>query len=509
MPATLGILDALVLVITLLLAIGIGILGRGRQRDLDAYFLGDRNLPWWAILGSIVATETSAATVLSVPSQGLGDTGLRFLQLPLGLICGRCVVIYLLLPLYFRGQLSTAYQVLHNRFGLATSRVASAVFLISRNLGDGLRLYLAGLVLAAILDWPLSLACITVGSLTILYTWWGGLRSIVWNDCVQWCIYMLGGIAIFAVLLRVLPDGWQTLWDHGQQTGKWQWLEWDWRQPYSFWGGVFGGLVLSMGTHGVDHLMVQRYLSARSQRDAALAIFLSGFVVALQFALFVVIGIALAAYYQSVPTAVTPPDRSDQVLLHFVLHVFPAGTGFVGLLLAAIFAASMSTLSSSLNASASAVMHDFWLVSSRSPTGPHLTALAPAANTADAQRHLRISRGLTLLFGVLQIAIAIQAQFLTATVIDNALKIAGFSGGLLLGVFLLGLSRRPLSQTAAIGAMAITAALLGAIEMFGPAWGLTVGVPWLALLATSTTVTLGYLLDAFSQTRQHKPNQAS
>lgn len=513
MLATIGTLDGLVLVTTLLLAIGIGILGRGRQRTLDAYFLGDRNLPWWAILGSIVATETSTATVLSVPGQGIGDTGLRFLQLALGLILGRCVVIYLLLPLYFRGQLSTAYQVLRERFGLATSRVASAVFLISRNLGDGLRLYLAGLVLATILDWSLSWACIVVGSVTILYTWWGGLRSIVWNDCVQWCIYMLGAFVILAVLVQELPDGLTTLWEHGQQTGKWQWLEWDWRHPYSFWGGVFGGLVLSMATHGVDHMMVQRYLSARSQRDATWAIFLSGFVVAFQFALFVVIGIALAAYYQSVPTAPSPPDRLDQVLVHFVVHVFPAGTGFVGLLLAAIFAASMSTLSSSLNASASAVIHDFWLAATPAGTADHATEQSPQSNAPAGRQLVQVSRGLTLVFGVLQIAIAIQAQYLTASVIDNALKIAGLSGGLLLGVFLLGISRQQRDpqipdqvagdQVAAITALTITASILLGVETIGPVYGFTVGVPWLALVAVALTLTVGHLTYWIVQ-RSHK-----
>ncbi len=185
-----GIVDWAVLIIALVVSIVVGICLRGRARTLDSYLLGDRSLPWWAILGSIVATETSTATVLSIPGHGLSSTGLRFLQLPLGLICGRCLVVIFLLPLFYSGQLSSAYQVLRTRFGLATSRAASGLFLITRSLGDGLRLYLAALVIREVLGWDLALACCSVAAATISYTIFGGMRSIVWNDCIQWCIYM-------------------------------------------------------------------------------------------------------------------------------------------------------------------------------------------------------------------------------------------------------------------------------------------------------------------------------
>jgi solute:Na+ symporter, SSS family len=480
MGSQIGPLDWAVLIAALVAAVGVGLsLGR-RQTTLETFFLGDRALPWWAILGSIVATETSTATVLSVPGHGLDGTGLRFLQLPLGMFCGRLLVVWLLLPLFFRGQLSSAYQVLRVRFGLATSQAAAGLFLLTRNLGDGLRLYLAALVIHQMLGWSIPLGCVVVGTITMVYTVFGGMRSIVWNDCLQWFIYTVGGVVSLLVIIWLLPEGWATVWQHGQQQGKWQWIDGRWDQSYNLWGGVLGGMVLSMGTHGTDHMMVQRYLSATSQRAAGWALAWSGVVVFAQFALFVVIGIALASFYESGLTDQPRPLKSDQVFSHFILHVFPKNTGLVGLMLAAIFAASMSTLSSSLNASASSVVHDFWLPRSATATSPSLG------------RQLWVTRGLTVVFGMLQIGIGIQAQYLAASVIDNSLRLAGFSGGLLLGLFLLGITTRQVGQTAALVAVSSAAVCLGGLELLGPIWNLRVGVPWLAFMGTAITMGVGW-----------------
>jgi SSS family solute:Na+ symporter len=478
-----GYLDWTVLILALVISISVGLGLRGRDRTLDSYLLGGRNLPWWAILGSIVATETSTATVLSIPGHGISSTGLRFLQLPLGLICGRCLVVVFLLPLFYSGQLSSAYQVLRARFGLATSRAASGLFLITRSLGDGLRLYLAALVIQEVLGWDLAIACLFVTVATTTYTIVGGMRSIVWNDCIQWCIYMLGGIVSLGAIVNMLPEGWGSVWEHGQRYQKWQLFEFDWRQSYSFWSGFIGGMVLSMGTHGTDQMMVQRYLSARSQREAAVALVASGFVVWLQFALFIVIGIALASYYELVGDLANMPKKPDQVFAHFIVHVFPANTGLVGLMLAAIFAASMSTLSSSLSASASAVMHDFVL-----PAAEQNTFWTPP-------RLFLLTQGLTLGFGVIQMLIGIQAQYFSASVIDNSLKIAGFSGGLLLGLFFLGSATKQVGQSAAlIGAMLAAATLL--LCEFGGVLSQPLGVPWLALIGASVTILGGWAIQS-------------
>ena len=344
MSSAIGAVDVIVLVVAVGCSIALGLYLSGKNTSVEAYLLGDRSLPWWAILGSIVATETSTATVLSVPGEGFGPTGMRFLQMAMGYICGRWLVVQLLLPLYFRGTLSSAYQVLGLRFGEQAKRTASLIFLVARNLGDGLRLYLAASVLQILVGWPLPLSAIVVGAVTIVYTYFGGMRSVVWNDCIQFVIYMLGGIASVFVIVANIPGGWSALWEFCEVNNKLQVLDFDWNAKYSFWGGLFGGAFLTIGTHGTDQMMVQRYLSARSQGDAGRALLASGFVVLAQFALFLFIGIELAAYYAQANLA-SMPEKADQVFAHFIIHVFPKNTGLVGLMLAAIMAAAMSTLS--------------------------------------------------------------------------------------------------------------------------------------------------------------------
>ncbi len=336
MLTTIGWIDLLVLAASLAAVVLIGLKARGDVRDLDSYLLGDRNLPWWAILGSIVATETSTATVLSVPGIAFGPVGMRFLQIAIGYVVGRVVVVQVLLPLYFQGRLFTAYQVLEQRFGSRTRRAASALFLVTRNLGDGLRLFLAALVLQQLTGWPFAGSIVVMGAVTILYTYLGGMRSVVWNDCLQLLIYMIGAVAIVFVIAFRIPGGWTEWLEFAEAHDKLRVFEFtlSWSDPYNFWAGLLGGAVLTIGTHGTDHMFVQRYLSARSRSDAGRAIVLSGIVVLFQFALFLMIGTGLACYYSGIPDVVF--DRTDQVFPHFLAHEFPANTGLVGLLLAAI-----------------------------------------------------------------------------------------------------------------------------------------------------------------------------
>src|SRR3954471_19337582 len=299
----LGWLDIIVLALYLASAIVIGIAVSGRAKGLEAYLLGDRDLPWWAILGSIVATETSTATVISVPGKAYGPDGMRFLQLALGYVIGRAVIVRVLLPLYFQGKLFTAYQVLERRFGGLTKRAASLLFLVTRNLGDGLRLFLTAIVLQRLAGWDFVTSVIVMGIVTMFYTFFGGMRSVVWNDCIQFIVYVVGGVAAVFVLAANIPGGWNEIIQFGGEHGKFN--VFDFRttlsDPYTFWAGLFGGAVLTIGTHVTDHMMVQRYLSARSQQDAGRAILASGFVVLAQFALFLFIGVELAAFYARHP----------------------------------------------------------------------------------------------------------------------------------------------------------------------------------------------------------------
>lgn len=497
MPLSIGTIDAIVMLSAVAMSIAIGLRLSGKNDSVESFLVGNRNLPWWAILGSIVATETSTATVLSVPGAGYGPVGMRFLQITFGLLLGRAIVAGVLLPLFFQGRLFSAYEVLERRFGPGVRRSASLLFLVTRNIGDGLRLFLAAIVLHKLVGWNFASSVIAIGSITILYTYFGGMKSVVWNDCIQFVVYMFGGIATVFVIVSQIDGGWPTFWQFAAAQSKLTVLQfspspsdtrtfatWLLSEPFTFYAGLIGGAFLSLGTHGTDQMMVQRYLSARSQQDAARAVLLSGVVVMLQFALFLFIGVQLACFYDQ--HAQTMFEKSDEVYAHFIVHSFPRNTGLVGLMLAAILAAAMSTLSSSLNASASAVLNDFYL---------------PLKNTTPpASQLLSTTRRLSLMFGVLQIGIGIWAITLDASVVSNSLTIAGYSAGLLLGVFLLGILTQSVSGKQTLLGASCGLLVLLSVQFVLPHFtqsdtlesGLRVAWPWYAALGSCVTFGAGW-----------------
>lgn len=492
MTANLGLIDTLVLIAAIIGAIVVGLRASGKTNSVEAFLLGNRNLPWWAILGSIVATETSTATVLSLPATAFGPTGMKFLQIAFGYILGRTIVVYLLLPLFFQGKLFSAYEVLEKRFGRLTKSFSSILFLVARNLGDGLRLFLAAIVLQKLVGWPFWTSALTIGAVTILYTYFGGMRSVVWNDCIQLLIYLAGGIVTVFVIASLTQGGWAEFWRYAQDSGKlttWQplpskdttdtFLYWLISEPYSLWAGLIGGAALTLGTHGTDQMMVQRYLSARSQRDAARAVFWSAFVVLFQFALFLFIGVQLACYYSLQPEVTF--EKADEVYAHFIINSFPQNTGLVGLMLAAILAAAMSTLSSSLNASASAVLNDFYLPSQKSEPDP--------------AKLLSLSKWLCVFFGLLQIGIGLGATTLppNSTVVSNALTIAGYSAGLLLGLFALGVLTKRVAEIHALTGAFVGLITLLTIQFVLPIFEFKVAWPWFALVAATVTYTVALI----------------
>jgi len=481
-----GQVDAAILVAYLLGVVALGIwLGRG-QRDLADYLLAGRNLAWWTVLLSIVATETSTVTFLSVPGISYdprhGD--LLFLQLTVGFILGRFLVVLLLLPHYFRGEMFTAYQVLHGRFGGATKQTASLLFLASRNLSDGLRLYLTAIVLERLLGIDLAVSIVVIGAATIVYTLLGGMRSVVWNDCVQFVVYMAGALVAGWVLVDAVPDGWRQIADFARDRGKLELFDFglDFRRPYTFWSGLVGGTFLAMATHGTDQMMVQRYLAAGSRRKAAFALGASGFVIAAQFAVFLLVGIGLASYYHLHPAEATF-QKNDEAFAAFIVDHMPMGAK--GLTLAAVFAAAMSTLSSSLNSSAAAAVSDFYR-----PAVERIRNLPGQGGKSLRERSprhfLRVSRVLTLAFGLLQIGVALAGRHLARSVVDSVLAIASFTTGAVLGVFLLGVLTRWVSQSAALAGLVGGLAVMSVVALATPvAW------PWYAVIGSTATFLIG------------------
>jgi solute:Na+ symporter, SSS family len=486
---SIGVLDLVVVVVYLAGTTVLGVwLGRA-QRDARDYFVASHAIPWWAVLISVVATETSALTFISIPSLAyLGD--FTFLQVAAGYILGRIVVAFTLLPRYFQGDLVTAYALLERRFGLATRRFASVVFMVTRALADSVRVFATAIPISLILGsvvaprYVMPLAIVVLGALTIVYTYHGGMRAVIWTDVLQTGVYLVGGIAAVVLLGRSVDGGWPAIFSHASAAGKLRLIDLSPRldRPYTLWGGVIGGAFLSMASHGADQLIVQRLMAASSLRDARRALIGSGIAVLAQFTLFLAIGTGLFAFYHGRVFG-TP----DAVFPTFILERMPPG--LVGLILAAILAATMSTHSGAINSLAASTTHDIYLpITRRSPEDPAV---------------LRAGKRFTLVWGVVLTGGALLYRQQGTPVVAVALTIASFTYGGLLGGFFLGLWwRRALQRDAIIG-MAIGIAAMAFIVFAKQisAWvpGLahalapfaTISFPWYVLIGTTITLAAG------------------
>jgi SSS family transporter len=464
-----------------------------RQRDLKTYFVGGRDVGWGLVLISIVATETSTVTFLSVPGLSFREGGnCTFLQLAIGYIIGRLAIAWLLLPQYFRGECFSAYELLRDRFGPAVQRVASATFIVTRTIADGLRLFLTALLLRQFTGWDMTMSVLVMGIATIVYTYLGGMQAVIWTDLIQFVIYILGALVAVVFIVNLVPGGFEAIRSIGSDAGKFQVIDSTatFAQPYVLWAGVIGGAFFSMASHGADQIMVQRYLCARSLGQARAALILSGFVVLLQFALFLFIGIGLYAVHQSGELPLPTGTRNDEVFGIFIVNDLPVG--MIGLVIAAVLAAAMSTLSSSLNSSATAMMSDFYRPLARGKTDRH---------------YLLVSKSATAVFGVAQMGVALTAYGLGSerSVIDQVLAVAGLTIGLILGVFLIGTFHRSIAPRAVLVGLLVgltTVLTVWALSEFRshmpePLNGFQLAWPWFAPLGAITTFGVALLANVY------------
>jgi SSS family solute:Na+ symporter len=461
-----------------------GLLLGGRQHDASDYFLGHRGLPWWALMLSVVATETSAITVISLP--GIAARGnLTFLQIGLGYVVGRLGVAGWLLPGYFQGTQDTAYERLERRFGPRARRTASGVFLLTRALADCVRIFATAIPLALLTRWNLAVGIAVIGMVTLVYAGIGGLRAVVWVDVLQLGVYLLGGVATLVVALH-LAGGAGAL-TRAWQAGKLVALDFhpSWTVLYTFWGGLVGGAFLTAASHGTDHLIVQRLLAARNLRDAQRALVGSGVFVLVQFALFLFVGTSL--WLAGADTGL----RSDALYPAFIMHALPAG--LAGLVIAGILAAAMSSHASAVNALASATTYDFY---------------APLTGRRDPGHLLQVGRALTLVWTVVLVAGAMAFRDQGTPVVQLALSIASVTYGSLLGTYVLGglwprARERDAVWAIAVGALVMTPVVLGAVIPGVPAgWRWLPGLawPWYVPLGTAVTVTAGIVAAALPST---------
>ena len=492
-------LNALDIVVIIAYLLGITLLGiwvGRRQRDAKDYFVADREIPWWAVMFSIVASETSALTFISIP--GLAYIGnLGFLEIATGYLVGRIVLAYTLLPRYYEGNLVTAYALLEKRFGLGARRFTSIVFMVTRGMADSVRVFATAVPIALIIG-PLlpraavmPVAVLVLGTLTIIYTIRGGMRAVVWTEIVQASVYLFGGAAAVVLVGHLVSGGWSAILATAGAAHKLQIISWytGFDQPHTVFAGVLGGAFLSMASHGADQLIVQRLLSARSLKSAQAAVIGSGVAVIIQFALFLILGIGLWALYGgrtfSIPDSIFPT---------FIVDKMPHG--LVGLLLAAVLAATMSTHSGAINSLAAASTHDIYLP---------LTGHAP-----DDPRTLRIGRVFALLWGIVLTggALLFPANAKTPVVVV-ALSIASFTYGGLLGGFFLAIFWRRARQADAILAMSVGIAFMSLvvfakqISAAVPSWAgflqplSTIAWPWYVLIGTLITFATGMVASFF------------
>ena len=476
-------LDLAVIVAYFVATIGIGLWVTRHQQTAGDYFLGSRDLPTWTVLLSIVATETSALTVISVP--GIGARGdLTFLQLPFGYLIGRVVVAWWLLPGYFTGHQETAYTRLENRFGLGTRRLVSGAFLVTRFLGDGVRIYAGAIPLALVTGWSIPTSIIVMTTATVLYTYFGGLKAVVWADVVQLAIYVAGGIAAL-VIAWDLAGGPGAALAQAAAAGKLRVfdLSVNLTSTYTLLGGLVGGALLSAASHGTDHLIVQRLLATKSLREARRALIGSGVVVGFQFLLFLLVGSAIWAAGRA--PAELP---ADQIFPRFITEALPAG--IAGLVIAGILAAAMSTISSSINALASAVTHDFY---------------AGMTGRTDPVHLMRVGRTISAMWGIGLMVAALgfyaYASGSDTPVVVLALSIASVTYGALLGTYVLaGIDgvRGPNVAVAAVVTMLVMLVVIFSRQLAagGLGWLAPIGRlawPWYVPMGTTLAVAVGWL----------------
>jgi SSS family transporter len=478
-------LDLIIVAVYLAGITAFGIHFRRPQRTLRDYFLAEREIPWWAIALSIVAAETSTLTIISIPGLAY-DTNLGFLQLVLGYLVGRVVITLVLLPQYFRGEIFTAYQLIERRFGKRLYGLTAGLFLVTRAAAEGVRVFAVSIVVGIALGSGdvASIALITL--LTLVYTFEGGMRAVIWTDVVQMVIYVGGTIVGLVTLVHLVPGGWAAIQATAASAGKLHVFNFSTalNTPYTFWAGVIGGTFLTTASHGTDQLMVQRLLAARSQGQAGTALISSGLVILFQFTLFLLVGTALYVFYRMQPPAQAFAS-SDRIFPTFIVTQMPAG--IAGLLIAAILAAAMSNLSAALNSLSATSIVDFYL--------------RHKPEASESQR-VWMSRAATIVWALALFALALLSRR-GGRVVEVGLTIASVAYGGLLGVFLLGVLTRRATENGAITGMACGLALnlylwLGAAHL--ESWlGFRIAWTWFVTLGTLVTFAVGYLVSLASK----------
>src|SRR5213082_965823 len=447
-------IDSTVLLLYFVLIISIGLYMGRKEENLKDFALGGRRIPWWAVLASLIAAETSAGTFFGTPGEGFSHRDYTYPPLPFGTIIGRVLVSYIFIKPYYDYKVFSIYEYLTARFGVASKNAASAVFMITRLLASGARLYVAAIALALAYEmisgtrpnqtqtlWIYLGATVAIVILTAVYTTFGGIKAVIWTDLIQATIMIGSALIALGLLYFAIPGGWHEIVQrHGAfqisdliTTGLdpakhgWDKIKGMFETEYTIFAGLIGAAFITMGTHGTDQDMVQRMLTApdiRRSRRSLICSALADIPIALTF---LSIGLLLWVYYQAHPDP-SLPNTPNETFCHFILYQMPVGLR--GLLLAGIFATAMGSLSTALNALATSFTRDWYV-----------TYIRPAA---DGEESLRAVRWATVGFSLLMIVVASTTSYFVIVrpnvrIIPIVLGIYGYTYGSVLGIFLAGM----------------------------------------------------------------------
>jgi len=471
-PCPMRSLDLAIIAAYLLGITWFGARFRSGQKSLRDYFLGGKTAPWWAISLSIVSAETSTLTIVGTPALAFGGN-LGFLQIVLGYLLARIAISVLLLPQYFRGEMFTAYELMRRRFGERIRKLTASIFLLTRTLAEGVRVAGVAMVVSVVLGTGEIASIVLIVLLTLFYTFEGGMTAVIWTDVVQMSLYVVGAVVSFFVILGQIHGGWSHVVAVANVTHKLTIFDFRFAptmeffsRKYSFWAGLAGGCFLTTASHGTDQLMVQRLLSARDERQSRTALLSSWVVIAVQFTLFLLIGLLLFVYYGD--NHLAPPARLDRIYPLFIWQSLP--TGVAGLAIAAILAAAMANLSAALNSLASTTIVDFY---------------RPLAKNLNEARLLKLARLATIGWGAVLLPIAIRASQ-SRSILEAGLSIASIPSGVLLGVFLLGVLTRKPREGAAMAGVAVGLAVILYVWLATP-----IAFTWYVAIGTTATFCAG------------------
>lgn len=508
-------IDVVVLLAYFAVIIWVGLTRGARETSLEGYALGNRSIPWWAILASILAAEISAATFLGAPGEGFANRNFAYAQLAIGTILARIIVSYVFLKPYYDYKVVSIYEFLEIRFGTATKRVASFVFLITRALASGTRLYVAAILLVIAYEmisgtkpdageelFIYLAALVFIVLLTAIYTTLGGIKAVVWTDVIQACVLVVSLGAALWVLLSRIPDGWSGALPYLQEPGNLSFFTTgiDWNlglggnirgilgNEYTIFAALLGATFITMATHGIDQDMVQRMLTAKDHHASRRAVILSGIIDMPIVLAFLLVGTLLWVFYQIHPDP-DLPTKNPHIFPYFIMHELPPVVR--GLLVAGVMATAMGSLSTALNALATTFARDWYQACFRPKAGDAELLLAARWSTVGFAGALILIGGATA-WVVLMVP--------GSRILPIVLGIFGYTYGSLLGVFLVGmLTKTRGNDTGNLIAMAFGFLVVGFTSgLFDPIMAFIhlpreTAYPWLPEIAFSWRVTFGTL----------------